>query len=309
LAAFSTAFSGSKILSPPLVSRVIAALRPCGPAAQGPEFSVGTFGDGRLSKIDLVKLRYRADHLGRNDGSSTRGAPSITTNHAINSEIQDATPLDNIGQNTGMNATELRSRLMAILAADAAGYSRLMSLDDRATVAALDAARLVFREHIAMHGGRVIDTAGDSVLAVFDTAAGAVRAALAIQQQLTVSATDPYEDRHLQFRIGLHLGDVIEKADGTVYGDGVNIAARLQGLAEPGGVTLSDSIRHAVKGSVAASFEDQGEQAVKNIAEAVRAYRIVLRPPCQHNNGGRPHSALGPGIPGPPAALAARPKA
>ena len=176
-----------------------------------------------------------------------------------------------------MQTPELRSRLLAILAADAAGYSRLMSLDERATVAALDAARAVFREHIALHGGRVIDTAGDSVLAVFDSAAGAVTAALAAQHDLAGLATGLPEDRCLHFRIGVHLGDVIEKADGTVYGDGVNIAARLQGLAEPGGITLSDSIRHAVKGKVAASFEDQGEQTVKNIADPVRAYRA--RPP------------------------------
>ena len=80
------------------------------------------------------------------------------------------------------------------------------------------------------------------------------------------------EDRRMRFRIGVHLGDVIEKADGTVYGDGVNIAARLQALAEPGGITVSESIRSAVKGKVGASFEDQGEQAVKNIADPVRAY-------------------------------------
>ncbi len=173
-----------------------------------------------------------------------------------------------------MDTTELHSHLLAILAADAVGYSRLMSLDDRATVAALDAARAVFREHIATHGGRVVDTAGDSVLAVFNTAAGAVRAALAVQQELANSATDAPEERKLRFRVGVHLGDVIEKADGTVYGDGVNIAARLQGLAEPGGVTLSDSIRHAVSGKVAVSFEDLGEQAVKNIADPVRAYGV-----------------------------------
>jgi adenylate cyclase len=173
-----------------------------------------------------------------------------------------------------MQTADLRSRLLAILAADAAGYSRLMSLDERATVGALDAARAVFREHIAANGGRVIDTAGDSVLAVFDSAAGAVTAALATQKELADSAGDVAAERQMRFRIGVHLGDVIEKADGTVYGDGVNIAARLQGLAEPGGITLSDSIRNAVKGKVAASFEDQGEQTVKNIVDAVRAYRV-----------------------------------
>ena len=173
-----------------------------------------------------------------------------------------------------MSGSDLRQRLAAILAADAAGYSRLMAADDRATVAALDAARGVFKSSIEANQGRVIDMAGDSVLAVFETAIGAVSAALAVQQALGASAGAVPEERRMRFRIGVHLGDVIEKADGTVYGDGVNIAARLEGLAEPGGIAVSESIRTAVKGKVSASFDDQGEQKVKNIAEPVRAYRI-----------------------------------
>jgi adenylate cyclase len=174
----------------------------------------------------------------------------------------------------GVSGEELRQRLEAILAADAAGYSRLMAADEHATVAALDAARATFRSHIEAHHGRVIDMAGDSVLAVFETAAGAASAALAVQRALDTASSDTTEDRQLRFRIGVHLGDVIEKADGTVYGDGVNIAARLQGLAEPGGIMVSESIRSAVKGKVTASFEDRGEQTIKNIAEPVRAYRL-----------------------------------
>jgi adenylate cyclase len=136
---------------------------------------------------------------------------------------------------------------MAILAADAVGYSRLMSVDDRATVVALESARGVFRSHTLANDGRVIDTAGDSVLAVFETAAGAVTAALEAQQEFSAASSALPEDRRMRFRIGVHLGDVIEKADGTVYGDGVNIAARLQGLAEPRGITVSSSIRSAVE--------------------------------------------------------------
>jgi adenylate cyclase len=166
--------------------------------------------------------------------------------------------------------------LVAILAADAAGYSRLMAGDDRATVAALDTARAAFRRHIEGNQGRVIDMAGDSVLAVFETAAGAVAAALAIQQEIGASAEAVPEDRRMRFRIGVHLGDVIEKADGTVYGDGVNVAARLEGLAEPGGVTLSDMVHGAVRDRVKATFEDAGEHNVKNIPRAVRAYRVLM---------------------------------
>jgi adenylate cyclase len=173
-----------------------------------------------------------------------------------------------------MSGADLRQRLAAILAADAAGYSRLMAADDRATVGALDAARRVFKAQIEAHQGRVIDMAGDSVLAVFETATGAVSAALAIQKDVELQGESIAEDRRMRFRIGVHLGDVIEKGDGTVYGDGVNIAARLQALGEPGGITISESVRIAVKGKVAAEFEDQGEQTVKNIPDPVRAHRV-----------------------------------
>jgi len=171
--------------------------------------------------------------------------------------------------------TPLKRRLAAILAADAAGYSRLMADDDRATVAALDTARAVFRRQIESNQGRVIDMAGDSVLAVFETATGAVAAALAIQEEIGASAQALPEDRRMRFRIGVHLGDVIEKGDGTVYGDGVNIAARLEALAEPGGIILSDIVQGAVCDRLNATFEDTGEHNVKNIPRAVRAYRVL----------------------------------
>lgn len=188
-----------------------------------------------------------------------------------------------------MRGNALRQRLAAILAADVAGYSRLMAADERATVAALDAARSVFRMQIESEQGRVIDMAGDSVLAVFQTAIGAVSAALAVQRELDASSNAMPEDQRMRFRIGVHLGDVIEKADGTVYGDGVNIAARLEGLAEPGGITVSESIRTAVRGKVDASFDDQGEQKVKNIPEPIRAYRVKVA----GDIASKPRSAVG----------------
>jgi adenylate cyclase len=174
-----------------------------------------------------------------------------------------------------VNGTGLRQRLAAILAADVAGYSRLMAIDDRATVAALDAARAVFRAQIESNHGRLIDMAGDSVLAVFETAAGAVTAAVAVQHALSMSSDAVPQDRQMRFRIGVHMGDLIEKADGTVYGDGVNIAARLEGLAEPGGITVSDAVHGAVRGKVSADFVDQGEQRVKNIGHPVRAFKVA----------------------------------
>ena len=179
-----------------------------------------------------------------------------------------------ISEDVRMQAPDLRHRLLAILAADGVGYSRLMSIDERATVRALDDAREIFRKQIAAGGGRVIDMAGDSVLAVFETAAGAVGAALEVQRQLAAAAVATPPDRCLRYRIGVHLGDVFEKVDGSVYGDGVNIAARLEALADPGGIAVSQSVQTAVLGRVGALFEDMGEQSVKNIAQPVRVYRL-----------------------------------
>ena len=173
-----------------------------------------------------------------------------------------------------MAENALQHRLCAILVADAAGYSRLMSLDEQGTLDALDAARAVFRNQVSVHHGRVIDMAGDSVLAVFQTTSGAVAAALAVQEQLAEAMAEVDEDSCMRFRIGIHLGDVIEKPDGSVYGDGVNIAARLQALADAGGIVVSDSVRTAVKGKHGAGFEDLGDQLVRNISDVVHAWRV-----------------------------------
>jgi len=186
-----------------------------------------------------------------------------------------------------MDEAGFSHRLTAILAADAAGYSRLMAGDGSTTVRALDAARAVFRSQTESRHGRIVDMAGDSVLAVFETVTGAVAAALAVQEVLAKHSAGAPEDRRLLFRIGIHMGDLIEKADGTVYGDGVNIAARLQALAEPGGVVISDAVRGAVRGRVAARFDDQGEQVVKNISERVRAFAV-------HAEGSAPAAATQP---------------
>ncbi|MGR4869133.1 helix-turn-helix transcriptional regulator [Variovorax sp. LARHSF232] len=195
-----------------------------------------------------------------------------------------------------MNDPPVKHRLTAILAADAAGFSRLMAVDDGATVSALDAARSVFRQQIEAHQGRVIDMAGDSVLAVFETAGGAVEAAQAIQQGLASAAASVAPERRMRFRIGVHLGDVVEKEDGSVYGDGVNVAARLQALAEPGGIIVSDAVRGVVRGRVGAAFADRGQQQLKNIDAPIHAFAVEM--------GGRAGEA-----PTPPVAPAARPAA
>jgi predicted ATPase/class 3 adenylate cyclase len=179
-----------------------------------------------------------------------------------------------------LTATSAR-RLMAILAADAAGFSQRMAEDDLATVAALDAARATFRERIGAHGGRVVDTAGDSVLAVFVSAQEAIAAALAAQGELADAAAGAEAKQPLRFRIGVHLGDVIEKPDGTVYGDGVNVAARLQALAAPGGIVASQALLDVVRLRAGVPVTDLGEQAVKNIDRPVHAFAVghLVAPP------------------------------
>jgi adenylate cyclase len=147
-----------------------------------------------------------------------------------------------------------------------------MAADQRKTVDLLESCRGVFRTEIESRHGRVVDMAGDSVLAVSDSAAAAVQAALAIQKKLEASACE------LRYRLGVHLGDVLEKPDGTVYGDGVNVAARLQALVQPGEIAVSEAVRAAVRGRVEALFVDQGEQTVKNIPAPVRWYKVAASP-------------------------------
>ncbi len=182
-------------------------------------------------------------------------------------------------------------KVTTILAADVAGYSRLMSADEAATVAALNARRAIFREHIEGRGGRVVDTAGDSVLAELKSVVEAVEAAVAIQAAIEQANAPEPEDRRMRFRIGVNLGDVIEQDDGTLYGDGVNIAARLEGLAEPGGVIISESAHLQVRRSADLAFADAGRHRVKNIPDPVRAFQ-VLAPGAAPARGALPKSAL-----------------
>ena len=174
-----------------------------------------------------------------------------------------------------MAADEGERKLAAILAADVAGYSRLMGDDERATVASLKVAREVFKNHIEAHSGRLIDTAGDSVLAEFKSVVEAVQCAVEVQERLGTDNEPVPEHRKMHFRIGINLGDIIEEDDGTIYGDGVNVAARLEALAEPGGVMISDFARQAVEGKLNVGLADAGTHEIKNIAKPVRAYRVL----------------------------------
>ena len=166
------------------------------------------------------------------------------------------------------------SRLAAVLVADAVGYSRLMSHDTERTVRTLDAARAVFKAQVHFHHGRVIDMAGDSIMAVFETAIGAMDAATTAQRQIAASNQGLPPERVMLFRVGVNMGDLIEKPDGTAYGDGINIAARLEKLAAPGEIVISDAIYAAVRGKLPLMFTDHGEHLVKNIEYPVRCYKV-----------------------------------
>ena len=170
---------------------------------------------------------------------------------------------------------EAKRKLAAILAADVVGYSRLMGDDDRATMDMLNVCRDVFRAHISDHDGRVVDTTGDSVLATFESVVEAVRCAVDVQSEVADRNGALPEHRRMEFRIGINLGDVIVQDDGTIYGDGVNVAARLEGLAEPGGAVISEDAYRQVEGKIDMDFHDIGEHDVKNIARPIRAYRLL----------------------------------
>ena len=173
-----------------------------------------------------------------------------------------------------MSATQGNPRrLAAILAADVAGYSRLMGEDEEGTAARLKAVRAgIVDPAIAANHGRIVNTAGDSVLAEFGSVVDAVRCALAIQSEIAQHNAPENPERRVEFRIGVHLGDVMVQPDGDLLGDGVNIAARLQAMVEPGGICLSEDAVHQVEGKVEAGFAFAGSRALKNIAQPVRVY-------------------------------------
>ena len=173
-----------------------------------------------------------------------------------------------------MKAARAERKLAAILAADVAGYGRLMGADEEGTLASLNRH---LREHIdpsiARHRGRLVKTTGDGLLAEFFSVVDAVRCALEMQAGMAERNAGVGADKRLDFRIGINVGDIVEQ-DGDIFGDGVNIAARLEGIAEPGGICVSERVQEDVAGKVAVLFEDIGEQTLKNIARPIRAYRL-----------------------------------
>ena len=174
-----------------------------------------------------------------------------------------------------MEAPPVERRLVAILAADVEGYSRLMHGDEEATMATLSARRAVVDDLIAQHRGRIANTAGDSVLAEFASVLDAVRCAIEVQAALQRANEGEPEGRRMRFRIGVNVGDVMVKDD-DIFGDGVNVAARLEGLVGGGEICVSRGVRDHLRHHGDMIFEDLGEQLVKNIAHPIRAFRLRI---------------------------------
>lgn len=181
-----------------------------------------------------------------------------------------------------------RRKLSAILSADVVGYSKLMAHDESATVATLKEYRAAVGRVIERHAGRVVNAPGDNMLVEFPSAVEAVQAAIEIQRDIEGRNAELPEVRHMHFRIGVNLGDVIEEEDGTIYGDGVNIAARMEALADSGGICISSAIYDAVEGKLDFGFDFIGEQHVKNIERPISVYRVRSEPGAKSVRQARP---------------------
>jgi adenylate cyclase len=176
-----------------------------------------------------------------------------------------------------MNEERAKRKLSGILSADAVGYSRLMQEDEAATIRTLEDSKSLMRKLIEQFKGIVVDAPGDNLLAEFGSVVDATECAVKIQQELKTKNAELPDNRKMPFRIGVNLGDVVEESD-RIYGDGVNIAARLEGLADPGGICISRTAYDHLKNKLELGYEYLGEHSVKNIAEPVRVYRVLMEP-------------------------------
>ena len=176
-----------------------------------------------------------------------------------------------------MATQDFKRKLTAILSADVEGYSLLMRDDEEATIRTLTTYRKAITNLIQQYRGRLVDATGDNFLSEFTSVVDAVNCAVEIQRELAERNAELPENRKMQFRIGVNLGDVVEEGD-RIYGDGVNIAARLESLAEPGGICISGFVYHQVKNRLKLEYEYLGEQSVKNIKEPVPVYRVLSFP-------------------------------
>src|SRR3954471_9923845 len=165
-------------------------------------------------------------------------------------------------------------RLAAILAADVVGYSRLMEADEAGTARTLSEHRAAADPLVAEHAGRIVKTTGDGVLIEFASVVGAVQCAVALQKLMAERNAGVPSERRMEWRVGIHLGDILIEGD-DILGDGVNLAARLEGIAEPGGICISEDAFRQVRGRVEVEFHDLGDQRLKNITRPIRAYSLL----------------------------------
>jgi class 3 adenylate cyclase len=227
----------------------------------------------KSSRIGIIMVTSAADTVDRVVGLET-GADDYVTKpfepRELLARVKSVLRRGGLERETG-----LARRIAAIFAADVAGYSRLVGDDEEGTLARLRALRrdLVDPE-IGAHRGRIVNTTGDGLLAEFASVVDAVRCAVTVQRSMATATAGPPE-RRIEFRVGINVGDVLADDD-DILGDSVNIAARLEGIAEPGGICLSAAAYEQVRGKLEIAVADMGEQDLKNIARSLRTYRVVL---------------------------------
>jgi class 3 adenylate cyclase len=227
-------------------------------------------GAGATAKPRLPEDRERriiwGDPAARQNAQHIAGG-RVSQPEPVNAAADDA---------TRTQSANVERKLAAILAADVVGYSRLMGLDEESTLEHLKAHRReLFDPKIVEHRGRIVKTTGDGLLVEFASVIDAVRCAVEVQRSMAERNANVDPERRLDFRIGINLGDVIIDGD-DIYGDGVNIAARLEGLAEPGGIYVSRVVRDEVRDKLDFGFEDMGAQSVKNISRPIHIHRVQI---------------------------------
>jgi class 3 adenylate cyclase len=227
----------------------------------------------RNSRVGIIMVTSAADTVDRVVGLET-GADDYVTKPFEPRELL-ARVKSVLRRGTPEREAVPARRIAAVLAADVAGYSRLVGADEEGTLAALKRHRgELIDPRIKEHRGRIVNTTGDGMLVEFASALDAVRCAVTMQRAMAAAVSGPPEQR-IQYRVGINVGDII--ADGNdILGDSVNIAARLEGIAEPGGICLSAAAYEQVRGKLEIAVADMGEQDLKNIARPLRAYRVVL---------------------------------
>jgi len=240
--------------------------------------------DGDMSKPDIFQVKTRPDYV-LVPKPLARMVPGLAPDHGIGLEdpplpgFAAAQPAErkDLPAPFAVHPCNPRRKLVAIMNADVVDYCRLMNDDEAATVRDMVFFKAVFREHIERHGGRVLDAVGDNLMAEFPSVVEAVRCGVLIQLHLEALNKDSLEHRKMAFRIGINVGDVIDQGN-RIFGDGVNIAARLQKLADPGGICISRTVHDQVEDKLALGYKYLGEKKVRNLPKRVHAYRVLLKP-------------------------------